>query len=144
MSGRLWRGWRAESIWRMSIVVLAGVVLAGGCKPPRATPEDTTAIAHEVSQTLVGRQITIRGRFSSLTKGDPYIVLDNHQDVWIGPRETALEETYSKMDGKLVEATGILRFYHAPDAGPGARAVQIPPDHFYFEAGTSRVRLISR
>ena len=133
------KGWLAACFWAIAIVILAR-----GCEHPRATPEDTTAVTHEVSQALVGRQITIRGRFSSLTKGDPYIVLDNHQDVWIGPRETAMEETYSKMDGKLVEATGILRFYHAPDAKPGARAVQIPPDHFYFEAGTAQLRLIGR
>ena len=29
-------------------------------------------MSHEVSQTLVGRQITIRGKFASLVKGDPY------------------------------------------------------------------------
>ena len=144
MSGRLLKGLRAAGFLPIAIVVLAGVVLAGGCSHPRATPEDTTAVVHEVSQTLVGRQITIRGKFASLTKGDPYVVLDNGQDVWIGPRETAMEETYSRMDGKLVEATGILRFYHAPDAKPGARAVQIPPDHFYFEPGTSQLRVISR
>ena len=139
MSGRLWKGLRAASLWSIAIVVLAG-----GCKHRRATPEETTAVSHEVSQALVGKQITIRGKFASLTKSDPYVVLDNGQDVWIGPRETAMEETYSRMDGKLVEATGTLRFYHAPDAKPGARAVQIPPDHFYFEAGSSQLRLIGR
>ena len=139
MIGRFLKSLRAARFWAIAIVVLAG-----GCKHRRATPEDTTAVSHEVSQALVGRQITIRGKFASLTKADPYVVLDNQQAVSIGPRETAMEETYSRMDGKLVEATGTLRFYHAPDAGPGVRAVQIPPDHFYFEAGTTQLRLISR
>jgi len=139
VTGRLLKGLRAASFWPIAIVVLAG-----GCSHRRATPEDATAVTHEVSQALVGKQITIRGKFVSLTKADPCVVLDNGQDVSIGPRETAMEETYSRMDGKLVEATGILRFYHAPDAKPAARAVQIPPDHFYFEAGTSQVRLIGR
>ena len=139
MSGRLWKGLRAGSFWPVAMVILAG-----GCSHPRATPEDATAVSHEVSQTLVGKQITIRGKFASLTKGDPYVVLDNQQEVWIGPRESALEDTYSRMDGKLIEATGTLRFFHAPDAEPGARAVQIPPDHFYFEAESTQLRLISR
>ncbi len=138
MTGRLSKGLRAAIFFSIAIVVLAG-----GCNHPRSTPEDTTAVSHEVSQTLVGRQITIRGKFSSLVKGGPGVVLDNQQEVYIEPRESKLEDTYSRMDGKLVEATGTLRFFHAPDAEPGARAIQIPPDHFYFEAGTTQLRLIS-
>lgn len=139
MAGRLSKGLRAAIF--LSIAV---VVLAGGCDHPASTPEDSTAVSHEVSQTLVGRQITIRGKFSSLVKGDPYVVLDNQQEVYIGPRETALEDTYSKMDGKLVEATGTLRFYHNPAPTPVGKTVQREPDHFYFEAGTTQLRLISR
>jgi len=138
VTGRLSKGLRAATLLSIAIVVLAG-----GCNRPRSTPEDTTAVSHEVSQILVGRQITIRGKFASRVKADPYVVLDNQQEVWIGPRESSLEDTYSRMDGKLVEATGTLRFYHAPDAEPGARAIQIPPDHFYFEAGTTQLRLVS-
>ncbi len=139
MTGRLSRGLRAAAFFSIAIVVLAG-----GCNHPRSTPEDTTAVSHEVSQTLVGRQITIRGEFSPLVKGGPGVVLDNHQEVYIEPRESKLEGTYSRMDGKLVEATGTLRFYHAPEAEPGARAIQIPPDHSYFEARTTQLRLVSR
>ena len=79
-----------------------------------------------------------------MVKGGPGVVLDNQQEVYIEPRESKLEDTYSRMDGKLVEATGTLRFFHAPDAEPGARAIQIPPDHFYFEEETTQLRLISR
>jgi hypothetical protein len=138
VTGRLSKGLRAAIFLPTAIVVLAG-----GCNHPRSTPEDTTAVSHEVSQTLVGRQITIRGKFSSLVKGDPYVVLDNQQEVWIGPRESTLEGTYSRMDGKLVEATGTLRFYRAPDAEPVYPARQREPDHFYFEAETTQLRLIS-
>jgi hypothetical protein len=135
VAGRLSKGLHAAIF--LSIAIL---VLAGGCKHPRSTPEDTTA--HEVSQTLVGRQITIRGKFASLVKGDPYVVLNNQQEVYIGPRETALEDTYSRMDGKLVEATGTLRFYHSTAPVRETRAIQREPDHFYFEAGTTQLRLI--
>ena len=133
-----------KSLRSASFLWIAILVLAAGCDRPRSAPEDTTAISHQVSQSLVGKQITIRGRFSSLTKGDPHIVLDNHQDVWIGPRESAFEENYSRMDGKLVEATGTLRFYHNPAPVYETRAVQLEPDHFYFEAGTTELRLISQ
>lgn len=137
MTGRLSKGLRTATFLSIAIVFLAG-----GCKHPRSTPEDTTAVSHEVSQTFVGRQITIRGKFSSLVKGDPYVVLDNQQEVYIGPRESTLEDTYSGMDGKLVEATGTLRFYHNP--APVDETRQREPDHFYFEAGTTQLRLVSR
>jgi len=125
-----------------ALLSIAMVALAGGCNHPRSTPEDATVVSHEVSQTLVGRQITIRGKFSSLVKGDPYVVLDNQQEVWIGPRESTMEDTYSKIDGKLVEATGTLRFSHNP--APVDETRQREPDHFYFEAKTTQLRLVSR
>jgi len=78
-----------------------------------------------------------------MVKADPYIVLDNQQEVWIGPRESTLEQTYSRMDGKLVEATGILRFYHSPASVHESRAVQGEPDHFYFETATTQLRVVS-
>jgi hypothetical protein len=122
------------------------VALAGGCDHPRSTPENAIAVSREVSQALVGTQITIRGKFASLVKGDPYVLLDNQQEVYIGPRESTLQGTYSRMDGKLVEATGTLRFYHnpAPVDEAGQRATQREPDHFYFEANTTQLRLVSR
>lgn len=137
MTGRLSKGLRAATFLSIAIAVLAG-----GCNHPRSTPEDTTAVSHEVSQTLVGRQITIRGKFSSLLKGGPGVVLDNQQEVYIEPRESKLEDTYSRMDGKLVEATGTLRFYHNP--APVDETRQREPDHFYFEEETTQLRLISR
>jgi hypothetical protein len=137
VTGHLSKGLCAAAF--LSITVIA---LAGGCNHPHSTPEDATAVSHEVSQTLVGRQITIRGEFASRVKGDPYVVLDNQQEVYIGPRETALEDTYSRMDGRLVEATGTLRFF--PNPAPGDETRQREPDHFYFEAKTTQLRLVSR
>jgi len=134
-------GHRLKGLCAAIFLSIAVVVLAGGCNHQRSTPEDTTAVSHEVSQALVGKQITIRGRFSSLVKGDPYVVLDNQQEVYIGPRESTLEDTYSRMDGKLVKATGTLRFYHNP--APVDETRQREADHFYFEAGTTQLRLVS-
>jgi len=139
-------GQPAKGLCAAAFLSITIVALAAGCNHPRSTPEDATAVSPEVSQTLVGSQITIRGKFSSLVKGDPYVVLDNRQEVYIGPRETALEDIYSRMDGKLVEATGTLRFHHnpAPVDQPGQRARQREPDHFYFETKTTQLRLLSR
>jgi hypothetical protein len=139
-------GHLSKGLFTAAFLSIAIVALAGGCNHPHSTPEDATAVSHEVSQTLVGRQITIRGEFASRVKGDPYVVLDNQQEVWIGPRETALEDTYSRMDGKLVEATGTLRFSHnpAPVDETRQRVRQREPDHFYFEAKTTQLRLVSR
>jgi len=139
-------GHLSKGLFTAAFLSIAIVALAGGCNHPHSTPEDATAVSHEVSQTLVGRQITIRGEFASRVKGDPYVVLDNQQEVYIGPRETALEDTYSRMDGKLVEATGTLRFSHnpAPVDETKQRAKQREPDHFYFEAKTTQLRLVSR
>jgi hypothetical protein len=137
VTGSLSKGLHAAIFMSIGIVVLAG-----GCNHVRSTPEDTSVVAHEVSQAFVGKQITVRGKFSSRTKGDPCVVLDN-QDVWIGPRRTEDEDLYSKMDGELVEATGTLRFYHSPAPLHENETVQREPDHFYFEAGTTRLRRIS-
>jgi hypothetical protein len=135
-------GHLSKGLFTAAFLSIAIVALAGGCNHPHSTPEDATAVSHEVSQTLVGRQITIRGEFASRVKGDPYVVLDNQQEVYIGPRESTLEDTYSRMDGKLVEATGTLRFSHNP--APVDETKQREPDHFYFEAKTTQLRLVSR
>jgi len=128
-----------------SFLSVAIVVLAAGCNHSRSMTVDTT-ISHEISQALVGRQVTIRGKFLAQVKGDPYVVLGNQQEVWIGPRETTLEDTYSRMDGKLVEATGTLRFYHNPNSAPVDETRQVQqeePDHFYFEAWSTQLRLVN-
>lgn len=131
---------------RMAATAILIAFLCLSCS--RSTPEGASAASDEVSQvsqSLVGKQITIHGKFSSLVKGDPYVVLDNRQEVWIGPRESRLEESYSKMDGKLVEATGTLRFSHKPAPVDETRqpAIQREPDHFYFEAKSTQLRLVS-
>jgi hypothetical protein len=140
VTGHLANGRRAAAALSIAIVVLTG-----GCDHPRSTPEGPTAASDEVSHTLIGKQITIRGKFRSLTKGGPYVVLDNQQEVYLEPRSSASEDTYSKMDGKLVEAAGTLRFYHDPEPVDETRpqTVQRVLDHFYLEAGTAQLRLIS-
>jgi hypothetical protein len=140
VTGRLSKGLRAATI--SSIVI---VVLAGGCDHPRSTPEDATPISYEVLHTLIGKQVTLRGKFSLSGKFGAYVMLDNQKGVYLVSKGSfTWGKPYTEMDGKLVEATGTLRFYHAPDAAPTDRAVARAPDYFYFEVETTQLRLISR
>jgi hypothetical protein len=133
---------------------IAIVLLAAGCDHPRSTPKDTTEASNEVSRTLIGRQVTIHGTFSLRGVVGPYVLLSNQQVVYLVPRGSfTWGEPYSEMEGKLVAATGTLRFYHSPDAKPADQAMarRYPPDayarprdYFYLEAETAQVRLISR
>lgn len=121
------------------------VVLMGGCEYPRRRPEAATAVSDEVSQVspaLVGKRITIRGRFSLRSKITVASVwLDSQQVVYL-QRKGEWGPPYSAIEGKLVSATGTLRFYHDPDSNPTDRAVARLPDHFYFDGETTQVRLI--
>jgi len=112
---------------------------------PRLIPEDAT-VANEVSPALVGKQITIHGKFSLWGKFGAYVELDNQQVAYLEHRGKGGTFTwgkpYSEMEGKLVEVTGVLRFYHAPPAVPTDRTVARAPDYFYFEVETAQVRLI--
>jgi hypothetical protein len=140
LAGRLPKGLRAATF--LSIPIL---VLAGGCDHPRSTPEDTTAASYEVLHTLIGKQVTVRGKFSLRGKFGPLVLLDNQQVVYLVPTGASFTwgEPYPEMEGKLVTVTGTLSFYHAPKAEPADRAFARAPDYFYLEAETAHVRLIS-
>lgn len=114
----------------------------------RSTPEGATAASIEVSQvskTLAGKQVTIRGKFSPLGKPGPYILLGNRQVVYVLPKGSfTWGKPYTEMERELVTATGTLRFYDAPPpAEPVDQAIQREPDHFYFESETTQLRLIT-
>jgi hypothetical protein len=141
VKGHLFRCLRVAAFLLITIVALAA-----GCSRPRPTSEGATAASDEVSHALIGKQITIRGRFSLLGKIDPYILVDNQQEVYLIENHSSGPFTwgkpYSDMDGKLVAATGILRFYQAPPAVPTPRAIQRVSDYFYFNLETTQLRLV--
>jgi hypothetical protein len=140
VAGHLSKGLRAAAFLSIAIVVLAG-----GCDHPRSTPQGATAASYEVLHTLIGKQVTIRGTFSLRGKFGPYVLLDNQQVVYLVSKGSfTWGEPYVEMEGKLVAATGTLRFYHAPKAEPADRAIARAPDYFYLEAKTAQLRLISR
>lgn len=109
---------------------------------PSALDSEGATIVNELSQALIGRKVTIQGKFSLRGKIAPaYVALADHQAVYL-PASWRWSATYSEMDGKIVAATGILRFYHSPDAKPAGNIRARLPDHFYFQAETTQLRFI--
>ena len=147
---RQWRrivaGNLSKCLCAAAILSITVVALAAACKHSRSIPEGATAASDkvsQVSQALVGKRITIRGKFSLRSKITVASVwLDSHEVVYL-QHEGEWGPPYSKWEGKLVAVTGILRFYHAPAAEPTGRTVARLPDHFYFDAETTQVRLVS-
>ncbi len=127
-----------REVWPIKII---SVDPAPPCGPGTPKPD----YYDEVSQTLIGKQITIRGKFSLTGKIGPYVALDERQEVYLVHKGSfTWGKPYSEMDGKLVAATGTLRFYHAPPTEPTDRPVPVarPFDYFYFEVETTRLQLI--
>lgn len=134
-----------KPICAVAFLSLAIVAQTGSHNLSHPTPEGATVISEvsQVSQALVGKRITIHGKFSLRGKVGPYVSLDNRQTVYLESKGSfTWGKPYSDMDGKLVEASGTLKFYHEPPAKPTDRAVARLFDHFYFEAKSTRVRLI--
>jgi hypothetical protein len=116
---------------------------AHGQRIPRSTPEAAT-VTNEVSRALIGKQITIHGRFSLDGKIAPASVeLDNHQVVYLRG-SWGWGEPYFDMEGRRVAVTGYLALYKSPPAKPTKWAVARLPDHYYFEPQTAPVRLIEQ
>jgi hypothetical protein len=124
---------------RAAVLLWIIFALAVGCRDHQPTPSEVAAPSGEVSQALIGKQITVHGKFSLLGKVGPYVTLDNRQAVYLVSKESFAWEPYSEMEGKRVAATGVLRFFHMPPSTTDAEAHLV--DHFYFEAETAQVRL---
>jgi len=128
----------SREVWPIKII---SVDPALPCGPGMPKPD----FYDEVSQALVGKQITIRGKFSLWGKVGPYVVLNNQQQVYLyATGSFTWGKPYSEMEGKRVAATSTLRFYHEPPAKPADPHVARLRDFFYFEAETAQLRLISR
>jgi|SRR5215471_11135922 len=98
---------------------------------------------HEVHlAALVGRQVTLRGRFSMRGKIGPFIVVYG-KNVYLEPSGSySWGKHYSRMEGKRVSVTGTLRLYKAPPVPEhhDHDAAGLP-EYFYFEAEHAIVRL---
>ena len=139
------------------------ITIVGGCNHPRSTPEgataapkittiaskDTAGVSTEIWPAMVGKQITIRGKFLSDKMGW-VILLDNQQEVYFFPKSSTFG-SYDEMQGKLVTATGILKVFQCPknqltdeQGRPVNKKGQIIDrcsNFYYFEAGTGQPKL---
>jgi hypothetical protein len=127
-----------------AFLLTAAAILAGGCHHPRSKNDgDTTTISDrsQLSQTLVGKRITIRGGLFRFKCG-PGIQFDDGVVVCLVdiPPKSGLDDPYAEMYEKLVEATGTLRFGH--DSTP-LDATQQQHDHYYLETGIAQLRVTS-
>ncbi len=121
-------------------ILIAIVAATDGCKRPSSEP---AVHANDVNQTLVGKPITLRGTFSLNGVQGPFVLLANQQTVYLKPSGSfAWGKPFSEMQDKLVEATGTLKFFHAPDATGASDSVARAPDHYYFQAETVELREI--
>jgi hypothetical protein len=137
--------WNGLGLTAFSVTAIA--ILAGGCHRPRSKNDgDTTAISagSQLSQTLVGKRITIRGGLFRFKCG-PGLQFDDGAVVWLVdiPPKSGFDDPYAEMYEKLVEATGTLRFYHASTPVDETRPTQEQHDHYYFEKETTQVRIIA-
>lgn len=130
-----------------AFLLIAVAILAGGCHRPHSKNEgDTTAISDgsQLSQTLVGKRITIRGGLFRFKCG-PGIQFDDGDVVCLVdiPPKSGLDDPYAEMYEKLVEATGTLRFYHDSTPLDETRPTQRQHDHYYLETEATEARVIS-
>lgn len=97
----------------------------------------------QLSQALVGKRITIRGRLLAFKCGGG-IQLDDEEAVCLEQMhpKPIFKDPYSEMYDKRVEATGTLRFYHNPTPMDETTGSQRVEDYYYFEYEITQVRLI--
>lgn len=128
--------------------LIAIAFLAGGCKHSASKNDggDITAISagSQISQTLVGKRITIRGGLFRFKCG-PGIQFDDGAVICLVdiPSESGLDDPYAEMYEKLVEATGTLRFYHDSTPLDDTKPTQRQHDHYYLEKENTQLRIIA-
>jgi hypothetical protein len=130
-----------------AFVLIAISILVGGCNHlPSKNNGDTRVISarSQLSQTLVGNRITIRGGLFRFKCG-PGIQFDDGAVVCLLdiPPKSGLDDPYAEMYEKLVEATGTLGFYHASAPLDETRSAHGQHDHYYLEKETTQVRVVA-
>ena len=101
-----------------------------------------SAAGSQLSQALVGKRITIRGKLL-LFKCGPSIELDDGEAICLEDMHPKpISHPYPGMFEKRVEATGTLRFFHDPTPLDENVPTQRVQDHYYFETETTQVRLV--
>lgn len=89
----------------------------------------------------VGETVTMHGKWSLRGKIGPYILVANGPIYIVSHGNYSWDEKYSRMEGKDVRVTGVLRYAHSTAASERPSSEQHIFDHFYFEAETARIEL---
>jgi hypothetical protein len=117
-----------------AFLIFVGLLVLSGCS--HETTQNTPP-APEL-QSLVGQTVTLRGQFELAGKVGPYIHY-GEQPVYLVPTlSSGLGPDYARMQGKVVNVTGVLHFYHATPVATND-SIARPVDYFYFDAGTAKV-----
>jgi hypothetical protein len=97
----------------------------------------------QLSQALVGKRITIRGKLLAFKCGGG-IQLDDEEIVCLEQMhpKPIFNDPYPEMYDKRIEAIGTLRFYHDPTPLDETTASQRVEDYYYFEYEITQVRLV--
>ena len=84
----------------------------------------------------VGEKVRMHGKWSLRGVVGPFILANNRPIYLVSKGNFSWGEKYSRMEGKDVRVTGVLRYAHYEPSPE-----QHPPDHFYFEAETADIEL---
>jgi hypothetical protein len=96
-------------------------------------------------RSLIGQQVTLRGKFSLRGKIGPFVLVRGRPVYIEAAGSYTWGQPYSSLEGKIVRVTGILRFRQfPPEAEPVDPAKARVPDYFYFEAENARIRAARR
>jgi hypothetical protein len=130
-------------------ILVAQLLMLGGCVlPPTASKLESRTPATLTEQ--VDQTVTLTGTYRSQSKLGPYVYTSKGR-IYIesSKGKRATQHPPTDLDGRLVLATGVLRFRESKQdvessnnaAGPAAES---PPDHFYLEAETVKIELAPR
>ena len=89
----------------------------------------------------VGEKVTMHGKWSLRGKIGPYILAGNRSIYVVSQESFSWGEEYARMEGQEVRVTGVLHFAHYAAPNKEKSSDQNAPDHFYFEAETTKIEL---
>ena len=125
----------SESLWRTTgyAVALVGLTLVIAA----AAQNDSPAFARFKSEMMpkVGQKVTVVGTWNDETKQCCWLAF-NHWGAYIYAGHAKKSDLFAHLrNGQSVKVTRTLKYFPGPSVTKkNVRAVQIPPEHFFFDA----------
>jgi TonB family protein len=100
-------------------------------------------ISYNELASLVGKPVTLRGKFSLNGKVGPLVLVDDKIVYLRSKLSFVWGRRYELMQDKVVTVTGTLRFFKEPPQPDFVRGVAVPKigDYFYFQAEQASIEL---